>query len=92
MPDMRKMMRAISLSVITLTLALLAGCASNGSTPKDQDVPEQQLYQQAQQALDQGRYSAAVNYLEALDSRYPFGDKTPYGAFAIVQENSWRKQ
>ena len=77
-------MRAISLSVITLTLALLAGCASNGSTPKDQDVPEQQLYQQAQQALDQGRYSAAVNYLEALDSRYPFGDYAEQAQLELI--------
>ncbi|MCM2973713.1 outer membrane protein assembly factor BamD [Larsenimonas suaedae] len=76
-------MRAISLSVLALTLGLLAGCAGDGNK-QTQDAPEQQLYQQAQKALDDGRYSAAVNYLEALDSRYPFGDYAEQAQLELI--------
>lgn len=57
-------------AALLLSGALLAGCASNEPAP---DLQEQELYQQAQSALDDGRYSTAVTRLEALDTRYPFG-------------------
>jgi len=55
---------------LLLSGALLTGCASSEPAP---DLQEQALYQQAQSALDAGRYSTAVTRLEALDTRYPFG-------------------
>ncbi|WP_106475594.1 outer membrane protein assembly factor BamD [Phytohalomonas tamaricis] len=66
-------MRAISLSALTLAAILLTGCAGNSPQQDAPEVPEQELYQQAQQALDNGRYSTAVTRLEQLDNRYPFG-------------------
>jgi len=63
-------MRVSSLAALALVAALTAGCAGNEVAP---DLQEQELYQQAQAALDAGRYSAAVDRLEALDTRFPFG-------------------
>ncbi|MFC3913105.1 outer membrane protein assembly factor BamD [Pseudaeromonas sharmana] len=60
----------------TLVLALLAGCSST-EKEKVPDEPPEKLYQQAQEKLETGNYTKAVELLEALDSRYPFG---PYSA------------
>jgi outer membrane protein assembly factor BamD len=61
---------------LTLFLALLAGCSST-EKEKVPDEPPEQLFQQAQEKLDASNYAKAVELLEALDSRYPFG---PYSA------------
>ena len=60
----------------TLVFALLGGCSST-EKEKVPDEPPEKLYQQAQEKLDVGNYNKAVELLEALDSRYPFG---PYSA------------
>ena len=57
---------------LTLVLALLAGCSSTDKE-KVPDEPPEKLFQQAQEKLDSGNYNKAVELLEALDSRYPFG-------------------
>lgn len=86
-------MRAISLSAFALVVALLAGCASGPSKETLAKQPEQQLYQQAIQSLDNGRYSAAVTQLETLDSRYPFGEHAQQTQLALMyayyQISSW---
>ena len=61
---------------LTLILALLAGCSSTDKE-KVPDEPPEKLFQQAQEKLDASNYAKAVELLEALDSRYPFG---PYSA------------
>ena len=61
---------------LTLVFALIGGCSSSDK-PKVPDLPPEKLYQQAQDKLESGYYSKAVELLEALDSRYPFG---PYSA------------
>ncbi|MGL4207325.1 MAG: outer membrane protein assembly factor BamD [Aeromonadaceae bacterium] len=61
---------------LTLVLALVAGCSSTDKE-KVPDEPPEKLFQQAQEKLDSGNYNKAVELLEALDSRYPFG---PYSA------------
>lgn len=57
-----------------LSLALLFGCADKEVTVPD--VPPSQLYADAQQALQGGSWTTAIERLEALDSRYPFGAYT----------------
>lgn len=84
LPDTRKMMRAFQLSALALAAAVLVGCASSDTQDSIPDVPEQQLYQQAQQSLDNGRYSAAVTQLETLDSRYPFGDYAQQAQLELI--------
>lgn len=52
-------------------LALTAACSSNEVV--DENLSESQLYQQAQEDLDNKTYSSAIAKLKALESRYPFG-------------------
>jgi len=64
-----------------LSLSLLAGCSSSNK-PKVPDEPLEVLYKQAQTKLHNGDYDKAVDILEALDSRYPFG---PYASQVQLQ-------
>ncbi|MFA0443015.1 hypothetical protein BCU70_17245 [Vibrio sp. 10N.286.49.C2] len=57
-----------------LSLVLLFGCADKEVTVPD--VPPSQLYSEAQDSLRSGNWSSAIERLEALDSRYPFGAYT----------------
>ena len=52
-------------------LGLTAACSSNDTV--DENLSETELYQQAQDDLDNSSYSSAVSKLKALESRYPFG-------------------
>ncbi|EPC00007.1 competence protein ComL [Litchfieldella anticariensis FP35 = DSM 16096] len=73
---MRVFISGTRLGAFALVVALLAGCASTNDN-EDSDVPqlaENELYQQARSSLDSGNYSGAVDQLEALDTRYPFGE------------------
>ncbi|GAD80750.1 outer membrane protein biogenesis protein BamD [Vibrio ezurae NBRC 102218] len=54
-----------------LSAMLLFGCSSSDDIVPD--VPPSQLYADAQTSLRAGSWSSAVEKLEALDSRYPFG-------------------
>ncbi|MFC0266536.1 outer membrane protein assembly factor BamD [Kushneria aurantia] len=86
-------MRAISLSALALAAVLLVGCAGNQSREEDSQLSEQQLYQNIQQALDDGRYSRAVTLLETLDSRFPFGEYAEQSQLELIygyyQVNNW---
>lgn len=65
--------------LLIATLAL-AGCAAK--EPIDENLSEAELYRQAQQHLDEARYTSAVDTLRALESRYPFG---PYAEQAQLE-------
>lgn len=54
-----------------LTLSLLFGCSSSDEIVPD--VPAAELYSDAQSSLRSGSWLTAIEKLEALDSRYPFG-------------------
>lgn len=77
-------MRAISLSALALAAVMLAGCASSQSQEQDKELTEQQLYQNIQRSLDNGRYSAAVTQLETLDNRYPFGEYAQQAQLELI--------
>ncbi|SDT93935.1 outer membrane protein assembly factor BamD [Halopseudomonas salegens] len=53
-------------------MVLLTACASNRGVI-DESLSESELYQQAQQDLESRNYAAAIEKLQALESRYPFG-------------------
>ncbi|MDD1783004.1 outer membrane protein assembly factor BamD [Enterovibrio sp. ZSDZ35] len=63
-------MKRLTLSSL-LAISLLAGCSSTEEIVPD--VPPSELYQNAQTALNEGSWIKAIEQLEALDSRYPFG-------------------
>ncbi|MCA2016195.1 outer membrane protein assembly factor BamD [Vibrio tritonius] len=54
-----------------LAITLLAGCSSSKKVVPD--VPPSQLYSESQESLQSGSWQTAIEKLEALDSRYPFG-------------------
>jgi outer membrane protein assembly factor BamD len=66
---------ATRLVALLLVTALITGCAGRSATEEDEfeGVAEQQLYDEARDALDGGRYTTAISRLEAIDTRYPFG-------------------
>lgn len=51
-----------------------AACSSNYNADEVPDVAPQTLYEVAQSAMASGDYTIARRYLEAIDSRYPFGE------------------
>jgi len=53
-----------------LLVALLGGCASNDKTPQ---LSERQFYQEAQEAIESNNMVLAIDRLQGLESRYPFG-------------------
>ncbi|MGF1770514.1 outer membrane protein assembly factor BamD [Enterovibrio makurazakiensis] len=63
-------MKRLTLSSL-LAISVLAGCSSTDEVVPD--VPPADLYQEAQVSLNQGSWTNAIQKLEALDSRYPFG-------------------
>ncbi|MDF2184479.1 outer membrane protein assembly factor BamD [Grimontia hollisae] len=63
-------MKRLTLSSL-LVISLLAGCA--GKEEIVPDIPPSELYQEAQVSLNEGNWNTAIQKLEALDSRYPFG-------------------
>lgn len=64
-------MKYQTLSGLLALSLLLAGCSSKDDIVPD--VPPAELYSDAQQSLQTGNWLTAIEKLEALDSRYPFG-------------------
>ena len=64
-------MKRLTLVTTILAAALLSGCASKENIVPD--VPASQLYSSSQQSLHSGNWQLAIERLETLDSRYPFG-------------------
>lgn len=71
------MLRILSLAFL---LALLTACASKDKIG-DNELPEKQLLENAQEKLDNGSYQLAIEYLQALEARFPFG---PYAEQAQI--------
>lgn len=65
-----------------LTLAVLMGCSSSEQAVPD--VLPSLLYQEATTALEDARWLTAIEKLEALDSRYPFGPYSEQVQFDLI--------
>ncbi len=65
---------ATRLVALLLTAALITGCAGRAATDDEDEfagVAEQELYEEAREALDARRFTTAINRLEAIDTRFP---------------------
>lgn len=63
--------------VIASALSLnLSGCGSEVVTDSVPDLSQDSLRDEAMRLCDKGDFALARDYLEALDSRYPFGELT----------------
>lgn len=63
-------MKRLTISTL-LAVTILSGCSSTDEIVPD--IPPSELYATAQQALQSGSWITAIERLETLDSRYPFG-------------------
>lgn len=54
-------------------LIMISGCSWFGGDKTIPDIPEQVLYDDAMSALDAGNWSLAIEKLQLLEARYPFG-------------------
>ena len=68
---MKKAMQTyISTLLSILVLVFSYGCNSNG---EEIEQPEKIYYDQAQRRMSSNNYLGAIESLEAIESRYPFG-------------------
>ncbi len=65
-----KLCRLLLLAVFAIALA---GCATTGVDPDDEERSAEELYEQAHAAARRGEFETAVEHLEQLQARYPFG-------------------
>lgn len=78
---MKKLLSAIVLGLV------ITGCSS---TPEKEDIPqlsERQFYQEAQKALKGGNYTLAIERLQQLESRYPFGRYADQAQLELIYAN-----
>lgn len=78
------------LAALLLASTLLVGCASKGATTEEEEVDEyagvaeRELYEQARDALDRRVFTTAIPQLEALDTRFPFGNHAEQAQLELI--------
>lgn len=73
-------MRVVKYGLMILLVGVLAACASDPN--KEAESSEKQIYNQAQEHMENGNFSLAVKNLQLLESRFPFG---PYAEQAQLE-------
>ncbi|APE31156.1 outer membrane protein assembly factor BamD [Halomonas aestuarii] len=90
---MRVITSPARLAVLLLAGALLAGCAGTPEEEELDGVAERQLYEEGREALEEGSYTTATNRLEAIDTRFPFGEHAEQAQleliYAYYQTDDW---
>ncbi|WP_417227664.1 outer membrane protein assembly factor BamD [Amphritea sp.] len=72
------------LAIISITL-IASGCSWFGGDEKEApDVPEQQLYQEALTLLEGENFVAAIEKLQLLEARYPFGQFSEQAQLELI--------
>ncbi len=67
-------MRPLKVFATVVLFSLLSACSwFGGEKEVAPDVPEQQLYDEALSALEADNYTLAIEKLQLLEARYPFG-------------------
>jgi len=85
---------AARLGALVLIGTVLGGCAGNDVEEDRYDgIAERQLYEQGREALESGSYVTAKNRLEAIDTRFPFGDYAEQAQLELIytyyQTDDW---
>ena len=63
---------------------LTSACSLFGPEPEKPDIPENTLYLQSIDALKEKNYSLAVEKLELLEARYPFGEFSQQAQLELI--------
>lgn len=69
--------------IILLASFTLLACSSNGERPNN-ELTEQEIYQKAVSAIDDENFFLAVETLQKLESRYPFGKYSEQAALEMI--------
>ncbi|KEA64545.1 putative component of the lipoprotein assembly complex (forms a complex with YaeT, YfgL, and NlpB) [Marinobacterium lacunae] len=77
-------MRFVKASAALVLVTLLSACSWWGGDKLAPDVPEQQLYEEALSAMDQDNYDLAVEKLQLLEARYPFGQYSEQAQLELI--------
>ena len=60
--------------ILIAMLSLISGCSSTGSgSDEHKDWSAEKLYKSAKLEMEAGDYELAIEYLETIEARYPFG-------------------
>ncbi|SFU01084.1 outer membrane protein assembly factor BamD [Halomonas saccharevitans] len=90
---MRVITSPARLAVLMLAGTLLSGCAGTPEEEELDGVAERQLYEEGREALEESSYTTAINRLEAIDTRYPFGEHAEQAQleliYAYYQTDDW---
>ncbi|HSH48346.1 MAG TPA: outer membrane protein assembly factor BamD [Halomonas sp.] len=85
---MRAYTTGTRLAAMLMATTLLAGCASSkGSKDEEQEAPdlqERQLYEEGRAALESRNFTTALNRLEAIDTRFPFGETAQQAQLELI--------
>jgi len=87
LPTMHHTHTTRSFQVIGVLLAglILGACSSNSKEPVIEAVkPEAELYTSAMSKLEDGNYRPAIEDLEALEARYPYGRHSQQAQLELV--------
>lgn len=74
----------IGLFLLVFSLLGLTGCNSLGLDKAEQEESEQEYYKSAQKELKSGRFLSAIERLEALESRFPYGRYTEQAQLELI--------
>jgi len=77
-------MRFVKASAALVLVTLLSACSWWGGDKVPPDVPEQQLYEEALSAMEEDNYSLAVEKLQLLEARYPFGQYSEQAQLELI--------
>jgi len=86
MPTVKRLVRC---AVALLTAALLTACGTTVQRDPTADWTAEQLYRDAREELGAGNWAQARTQLEALESRYPFGNHAQQALIDLAYVN-WR--
>lgn len=72
--------------LLVTSLVLTAACSSKGPEVPE-NMPEGELYSQAQRDIARSSYTDAISKLKALESRYPFGRYAEQAQLELIYAN-----
>jgi len=81
------MFKKILFPLVIASLFAVSGCSSEVEKDKVPDLSQEALHNRAQQYAASGDFNRAREYLEALDSRYPFGELTDQTQLDLIYVN-----
>ncbi len=70
--------------ILTTLLIALILTACSGTDEIDPNLSEAELYQKSQESMEKGRYDKAIDHLQAMESRYPFGTYSDQSQLDII--------